>query len=107
MRVSHVILELQQWYEAQCNGDWEHQYGVSIETLDNPGWRVEIDLKDTRFAGGSFTRVEEKRQNGEWLLCWTENDKFVGAGDPSKLIVILQHFLEWIGPLDSAQDNRT
>jgi hypothetical protein len=107
MSVSHVILELQQWYEAQCNGDWEHQYGISIETLDNPGWRVEIDLKDTRFAGVAFTRVEEKHQNGEWLLCRTENEKFVGAGDPSKLIVILQHFLEWIGPFDPAQDDRT
>ena len=88
--MSSAILQLQQWYEAQCNGDWEHQYGISIETLDNPGWRVES-------AGVPFTRIEEKHQNGKWLLCWTEKDKFVGAGDPSKLIVILQHFLEWTG----------
>jgi len=97
VRVSNAILQLQQWYEAQCNGDWEHQYGISIESLDNPGWRVEIDLKGTTFAGVLFTRVEQKHQNGEWLLCWAEDDKFVGAGDPSKLIVILQHFLEWVG----------
>jgi hypothetical protein len=95
--VSNAILQLQQWYEAQCNGDWEHQYGVSIDTLDNPGWRVEIDLKDTPFAGVLFNRVEQKHQNGESLLCWAENDKFVRAGDPSKLIVILQHFLDWVG----------
>ena len=21
---------LEDWYEAQCNGDWEHQYGVKV-----------------------------------------------------------------------------
>lgn len=95
--MSNVILQLQQWYEAQCNGDWEHHYGISIESQDNPGWRVEIDLKDTPYAEVSFTRIQEKYQNGEWLLCWAENDKFIGAGDPSKLTSILQHFLEWVG----------
>ncbi|UCH44768.1 MAG: hypothetical protein JSV11_10785 [Nitrospiraceae bacterium] len=35
---------LNRWYINQCNGDWEHQYGIVIETLDNPGWRVKIDL---------------------------------------------------------------
>ena len=54
-------------------------------------------MKDTPFAGVRFTRVEEKHENGKWLLCWMEEDKFVGAGDPSKLVVILQHFLEWTG----------
>ncbi|WP_239135544.1 Imm53 family immunity protein, partial [Actinoplanes derwentensis] len=24
---------LQGWYATQCDGDWEHEYGVSIETL--------------------------------------------------------------------------
>jgi hypothetical protein len=41
-------LELvQRWYAAHCDGEWEHQYGIKIETLDNPGWRVTIDLTNT------------------------------------------------------------
>ncbi|MFD5200063.1 Imm53 family immunity protein [Streptomyces sp. NPDC058375] len=28
---------LQGWYSAQCNEDWEHEWGGKIETLDNPG----------------------------------------------------------------------
>ena len=28
------------WYSGNCNGTWEHQYGVEISTLDNPGWQV-------------------------------------------------------------------
>ncbi len=45
-----VLAELQRWYLAQCNDDWEHSYGVTIETLDNPGWSVHIDLADTALS---------------------------------------------------------
>ncbi|MGW1432997.1 Imm53 family immunity protein [Streptomyces sp. NPDC002431] len=38
---------LQGWYSAQCDEDWEHEWGVRINTLDNPGWSVRIDLEDT------------------------------------------------------------
>ena len=38
---------LSDWYESNCNDDWEHGYGVKIETLDNPGWLVQIDLFGT------------------------------------------------------------
>jgi hypothetical protein len=34
-------------YEAQCNGDWEHGFGASIDTLDNPGWLLKVDLAGT------------------------------------------------------------
>ena len=36
-----VFQRLQKWYKSQCNGDWEHSFGIKIETLDNPGW-IEI-----------------------------------------------------------------
>ena len=38
---------IDQWHKSNCNGDWEHSYGVTIETLDNPGWWVKIDLAET------------------------------------------------------------
>lgn len=94
--MSDALLGLQQWYESQCNGDWEHQYGISIESQDNPGWRVEIDLKETRFAGIPFQRLEE-RDATRWLLCWIEKDKFIGAGDPTQLSEIIRRFLVWTG----------
>ena len=31
------------WFKKKCNGVWEHQYGVTIESTDNPGWRIIID----------------------------------------------------------------
>jgi Immunity protein 53 len=47
---------LEDWYETQCDGDWEHQHGLKIDTLDNPGWQVQIDLDGTRFSEGSECR---------------------------------------------------
>jgi len=38
---------LEDWYASVCDGDWEHTYGVKIGTLDNPGWTVDIDLRQT------------------------------------------------------------
>jgi hypothetical protein len=32
-----ILPKLQTWYTEECNGDWEHQFGVDIGTLDNPG----------------------------------------------------------------------
>ena len=46
----NALQRLQDWYSAQCNGDWEHQQGVRIESLDNPGWALDIDLADTALA---------------------------------------------------------
>jgi len=36
--LANVMERIQDWYRRQCDGDWEHSYGVKIETLDNPGW---------------------------------------------------------------------
>jgi immunity protein 53 of polymorphic toxin system len=39
-----TLRRFQNWYQAHCNGDWEHHAGVTIDTLDNPGWSVRIHL---------------------------------------------------------------
>jgi hypothetical protein len=42
-----AIQRLQHWFIANCNGDWEHQSGIAISTLDNPGWSIDIDVEGT------------------------------------------------------------
>ncbi len=43
----NVFQYVKEWYKENCDGDWEHQYGASINTLDNPGWEVRVDLAFT------------------------------------------------------------
>lgn len=45
---------IQEWYKSNCDGYWEHMYGVKIDTLDNPGWIVHIDLIDTPLEQKEF-----------------------------------------------------
>ena len=41
---------LQQWYLAQCDGEWEHGSALTIGTIDNPGSSVKICLEGTELA---------------------------------------------------------
>ena len=45
--VSNELAFLEAWYRKHCGGDWEHQHGVELGTLDNPGWRLAVDLEGT------------------------------------------------------------
>ena len=91
-----VLTELQRWYEAQCDGDWEHQYGVTIETLDNPGWTVSIDLINTDLETKEFREITNLEPERNWIACRVENGKFEGAGGTQMLEEIIKVFLGWV-----------
>lgn len=96
-----LLTALQAWYSSQCNGEWEHQHGIQIDSCDNPGWRVKIDLIDTPLQLTSFdTVVENVDSNGLpvgtlWLHCYVQGNVWIGAGDETKLTRITQVFLDW------------
>jgi hypothetical protein len=107
------ITRLQRWYASQCNGEWEHQHGISIASCDNPGWWVKIDLAGTSLETKSFApmarhvdlgqmaRIAEglepdrRDRGGDWMVCEIKDKVFEGAGDPEKLQTILGAFLNW------------
>jgi len=90
-----ALSQLQHWYSSQCDGDWEHQLGIKIETLDNPGWSVTIDVGDTPMQSNVFAPVERKDER-EWISCRVENDQFRGAGGPHMLGAIIEEFMRWV-----------
>ena len=87
---------LMQWYQAQCDGDWEHGAGVVIETLDNPGWSIKIDLNGTPLDGQALERLTHDYKHAtEWWTCWTQDNQFHGAGGPQQLGSIIGAFRAW------------
>jgi Immunity protein 53 len=86
---------LEAWYASQCDGDWEHSFGIAIETLDNPGWAVRIDLAETPLADRPFERVRIDRSPNDWLRCSVEAEVFKGSGGPGNLHEILDIFGRW------------
>jgi hypothetical protein len=87
--------EIQKWYASNCDGDWEHSYGLSIETLDNPGWSVTIDLEETNLEDRDFQRIEIHDSEESWIECWIAENKFRSFGDPNRLEEILSIFVSW------------
>jgi hypothetical protein len=91
-----ALQRLQQWYKSQCDGDWEHGYGVRIGTVDNPGWTLEVDLTDTPLQYKSFNEIKSDYEHKtNWLTCFIRDGKFQGACGPERLEDVIEIFLDW------------
>ena len=86
---------LEQWYKSRCNGDWEHQYGIKIDTLDNPGWMVEIDLRGTQAEDRTLDWTKISRSEDDWIHYRVEKSQFMLACGPLNLSEAAGIFLEW------------
>ena len=95
------LMWLTRWYAAQCDGDWEHSYGVEIQTLDNPGWLFKVDLTDTNLAGKPFATfaVNMEASAGapaaSWYHCAVEGGQFQAVGGAHDLMTLLGIFRAW------------
>ena len=91
-----ILNWLEKWYLSMCDGSWEHSYGVSIDTLDNPGWTVSIDILDTPLEHKNFHTISRDIDENDWIHCQVKDGKFKGAGDPTKLVEILSMFRSFV-----------
>jgi hypothetical protein len=99
---------LQQWYSEQCDGEWEHGFGITIETIDNPGWSVKVCVEGTELASTQFEPVKTEISDTDWIQCRvTERKKgmlphsspnyrrFEGFGGALNLPDIIKIFRTW------------
>lgn len=86
---------LMEWYSRQCDGDWEHGNGIDIGTIDNPGWFLKVDLKDTELENKEFKNIKIDRSENNWFFCCVRDKKYEGHGGPLNLSELLQIFEEW------------
>lgn len=84
------------WYRSQCDGDWEHQNGVRIGTLDNPGWSIDVDLAGTRQAGKSLPQKMTERSQDDWIFVEVKDDVFRARGGPGNLLEMLELFAAFL-----------
>jgi hypothetical protein len=86
---------LQEWYLRQCDGDWEHQSGIEIGTLDNPGWFIRIDLADTELEDQPFAEIKRDVDEQDWVDCRVRDNRFEGHGGPRNLEDLIEEFRRW------------
>ena len=89
------LTALERWYANRCEGEWEHSYGIHIETLDNPGWRLDIDLRGTNRDGGALDKIQIDRSDNDWIHYWVESAKFHIACGPANLSESIDIFVRW------------
>ena len=73
------------WVNAWVNDDWEHGDGVKIETLDNPGWMINIDtlLQDSPYT---FDAILETTENDNYFFNLSvKNGKIYGCADLTQI----------------------
>ena len=67
--LTELVDRIQDWYKLNCNGDWEHSYGYSIATIDNPGWTIRIDLSETPLENLEFNEeYQNKEKEHDWFF---------------------------------------
>lgn len=105
--MSSIIQWLQDWTKSQIDGDWEHELGISISMLDNPGWILSADISNY----GDFLK-ETKPLGRDNDVDWIDFEVRVIAktyvyieifGDISKLNKILCSFKTIIEELEEIE----
>ncbi|EQA62949.1 Imm53 family immunity protein [Leptospira alexanderi] len=92
---------LMKWYESQCDGDWEHEYGIDINTKQDRGWQVKIEVNFTELDGVAIDHSLIQKGAGDWYSFSLKDGKFLAEGDPKKLRTILEKFKEiWMTYVD-------
>jgi len=90
------LRKLTRWYSEQCNGDWEHSYGFTIDTLDNPGVSLTVDLRETILESVPFEEKKEHYESSDrWMVCLRTTEKFVARGATCRLEDMIEEFLRW------------
>lgn len=87
-----LLLWLMNWYRSHCDGDWEHQHGVQIETLDNPGWAVRMDLVGTPLEALELAPEQIQRDEQDWVHVRIRNSRLEGFCGAGNLVELLERF---------------
>jgi hypothetical protein len=77
------------------NGQWEHEDGIVIQTLDNPGWMIRVSLFGTFLQGYNFTAIEEEFSEKNWYVCRVKSGYFEGFGGVDNLENVVGIFYDW------------
>jgi hypothetical protein len=100
MNMISELTWLQAWYILWCDGDWEHSYGVTIESQGTVGWIFSADLSDTALEGQPLKPGEHRRTESDWIT-WELNGSFFRSfGGVWNLTEMVGIFRDWVQTMD-------
>jgi hypothetical protein len=98
-----ILSWIENWYQKNCDGYWEHSYSIKVETLDNPGWHISIDLGETNLENLNVDYQLIEHSENDWYGYSIKEKVFSASGDPSKLEFLLNKFREVVDGLDDVE----
>ncbi|MBL0319045.1 MAG: hypothetical protein IPP74_07130 [Alphaproteobacteria bacterium] len=63
-----------------------------LYTVDNPGWRLQVELVGTKLENLNIERESYEISETDWYTFIIKDKKFDAAGDPSKLEILIENF---------------
>lgn len=82
------------WFSSECNGDWEHENQIKIETVSNPGWYITIDLTGTSLEELYIENDTIEKSDDDWYFFGIKDKQFKASGDLKKISFLLNTFKE-------------
>ena len=82
---------LQAWFAAHCDGNWEQEYGVTIGTVEEPGWE-RASISSER-GSGKRAGVRVRSAVGDWCEAWCDGYTFHAVGGTHNLDELLGTFV--------------
>src|SRR4051812_17526431 len=101
-----VLTRLQRWYAAQHDGEWEHGFGVRIDTLDNPGWSLTVDVRGTALEAAAADWSKRERSEDDWLHWRIAAGRFEAFCGPMNLSEAVEAFVA-VAEAGSRDDGRS
>ena len=89
-----IITWISKWFANECDGDWEHENQIRIQTVSNPGWYITIALTHTQLHHVSIELTTEKKSDDDWFFYCVKEKQFSASGDLNKLAFLLTKFKE-------------
>lgn len=86
---------LQDWYLRGSDGELEPTYDIQIDTLEEPGWSLCIQLDGTALAGRALPEMAIERTQSDWIHAWTDDHALHIDCGPLNLTEAIKTFTSW------------
>ena len=83
---------INKWYLGKCDGNWEHEFGVEIATIDNPGWLIKLTGENAK----EVLSFELERADDDWIHTNSSATSFTGHGGSGNLNELLLLAVKWL-----------
>jgi len=87
---------LENWISDMFKFKSTNKNPLIIRTIDNPGWRISINLEDTYFYSKSIDYQEREVDDSDWVQFWVKDGFFQAAGGARNLNQMLGIFRQWV-----------